>query len=143
MSNKTLMTLTGSKLLSNTWKQELLIKEDGVHGESLKVGKRLKMHLPYENIAQVNVLRGVFSADIEIVNKGGSGNLIVKALDKDEAEKAKKLIEKKRSEVQSADKTKDGNSSSADEIKKFADLRDQKVITEKEFQAKKKQILGL
>ena len=143
MSDKILMTLTGSKLLSNTWRQELQIKENGVYGEVLVVGKRLKMHLPYENIAQVNILRGIFSADIEIVNKGGSGNLLVKALNKQEAEKAKELIEEKRSKAQSAEKTKSNNGSSADEIKKLADLRDQKIITEQEFQAKKKQILGL
>ncbi len=32
---------------------------------------------------------------------------------------------------------------SADEIKKLADLRDQKIITEEEFEAKKKLLLGL
>tara|TARA_B100000212_G_C27331239_1_gene514730 strand:+ start:575 stop:841 length:267 start_codon:yes stop_codon:yes gene_type:complete len=33
--------------------------------------------------------------------------------------------------------------SEADELKKFADLKDQGIITEEEFNAKKKQILGL
>ncbi len=33
--------------------------------------------------------------------------------------------------------------SNADEIKKYAELKDQGIITEEEFQAKKKQILGL
>ena len=32
--------------------------------------------------------------------------------------------------------------SSADELKKYAELKDQGIITEEEFQAKKKQILG-
>lgn len=142
--SKVLMTLTGSKLLSNTWKQELQILEDGVYGETLVVGKRIKMHLPYENIAQVNISRGVFTADIEIINKGGSGNLVVKALNKNEAEKGRELIEQKRSEAQSLEKLqyRSGNSS-ADEIKKLADLKDLKIITEEEFNAKKKSILGL
>ena len=35
------------------------------------------------------------------------------------------------------------NISEADELKKFADLKDQGIITEEEFNAKKKQILGL
>jgi hypothetical protein len=34
-------------------------------------------------------------------------------------------------------------SSNLDEIEKLASLRDRKVITEEEFQAKKKQLLGL
>ncbi|MBH9965598.1 PH domain-containing protein [[Bacillus] enclensis] len=35
------------------------------------------------------------------------------------------------------------SSSAADEIKRFADLRDSGVITEEEFDAKKKQLLGI
>ncbi len=35
------------------------------------------------------------------------------------------------------------NISEADELKKYADLKDQGIITEEEFNAKKKQILGL
>ena len=33
--------------------------------------------------------------------------------------------------------------SNADELKKYADLRDQGIITEEEFQAKKKKLLDL
>ena len=36
-----------------------------------------------------------------------------------------------------------GSSSQADELKKFADLKEQGIITEEKFIAKKKQILGL
>jgi len=142
MDNKILMIIKGSKILSNTWKQELQIKEDGVYGETLVVGKRVKMHLSYENIAQVNLTRGILSADIEIINKGGSGNLVVKALKKKEAETAKKLIDKKRTEIQSNNSSQNSNSV-ADEIKKLAELKEQKIITEEEFQIKKKQILGI
>ncbi len=142
MDNNILMVIKGSKLLSNTWKQELQIKKDGVYGETLVVGKRVKMHLPYENIAQVNLTRGALSADIEIINKGGSGNLVVKALKKKEAEIAKELIDKKRVETQSNNSSQNNNSV-ADEIKKLAELKEQKIITEEEFQAKKKQILGI
>ena len=39
--------------------------------------------------------------------------------------------------------SKDEPFSSADELKKYAELKDQGIITEEEFQAKKKQILGL
>ena len=35
------------------------------------------------------------------------------------------------------------NISDADELKKYADLRDQGIITEEEFQAKKKILLDL
>ena len=39
--------------------------------------------------------------------------------------------------------SKEESFSSADELKKYAELKDQGIITEEEFQAKKKQILGL
>lgn len=136
---KILMTVKGSKLLSNTWKQELQILEEEVYGESLVVGKRVKMHLPYENIAQVNITRGVLTADIEIVNKGGNSNLIVKAVNKKEADEAKKLIDQKIASAKSATKSQ-STISSADEIKKLADLRDQKIISEEEFEDFKKKI---
>ena len=41
------------------------------------------------------------------------------------------------------DKKLDKNLSNADELKKYADLRDQGIITEEEFQAKKKKLLDL
>ena len=102
------------------------------------------MHLAYENIAQVNVLRGILTADIEIVNKGGSGNLVIKAVNKSEAEECRKIIEQKISEIQTVRKTQNNeNISIADEIKKLATLKDQKIITEEEFDLKKKQLLGI
>jgi len=49
---------------------------------------------------------------------------------------AKKTTSKRRRRVNS-------NISDADELKKYAELRDQGIITEKEFQAKKKILLDL
>lgn len=132
------MILSGSKILTNTWKQELQVREDGVYGEILVIGKRIKMHLPYENIAQVNISRGILASDMTIINKGGTDNLTIKALNKAQAEKAKELIQKKIEEV----KLQSGNNtntviSGADEIAKLADLKDKGILTEDEFQAKK------
>jgi len=139
--SKVLMTLRGSKILSKTWKQELQILEDGLYGETLVIGKRVKMHLAYENIAQINISRGIFTADIRIINKGGNGNLVIKAINKKEAEKGKELIEQKWAEKKSAERSQNINGL-ADEIRKLADLRDQKIITDEEFNATKKQLLG-
>jgi len=140
MEDKPLMIVRGSQLLSNTWKQEIQILENEVYGETLRVGKREKMHLSYENIAQVNITRGILTADIEIVNKGGSGNLMIKAVKKKDADKAKELIDQKRKSILNKQNS---TSNSADEIKKLSELRDQGVITEEEFNAKKKEIFGL
>jgi hypothetical protein len=138
-----LMRLSGSIWLSNSWKQELVITEDGVEGEVIQGLKRIKMHLPYDRIAQVNLLRGVFRADLEVVNKGGTGNLIVKALNKGEAEEAKNLIEAKiQSALLAQSVAGRAPQSVADELRKLAELRDQGLITEVEFQAQKAKLLA-
>ena len=55
-----------------------------------------------------------------------------------EAVEFKKLVEEAAARVKSA-----GGSSAADEISKFKRLLDDGVITEEEFSAKKKQLLGI
>ena len=45
--------------------------------------------------------------------------------------------------IKSVDKQIDKNLSNADELKKYSDLKDQGIITEEEFQAKKKKLLDL
>lgn len=138
-----LMHLRGSAWISNSWKQELLITDDGVEAEVVQGFKRIKMHLRYDRIAQVNLVRGVLRADIELVNKGGTDNLIVKALDKREAEQAKQLIER---QIQSAQRelllTTHAPRSVADELKKLAELREEGVISTAEFEAAKAKLLS-
>jgi Short C-terminal domain len=137
MPDKVLLKINGSLLFSNTWKQELVITESGVLGEVLRTGQRVKMSLPFDRIAQVNIIRGVFKADIELVNKGGADNLIISAVRKEDAEKAKSLIEsmiKKTTTTSSA--------SIADELRKLADLKEQGILTDSEFQTQKRKLLG-
>ncbi|GGB52927.1 SHOCT domain-containing protein [Fictibacillus barbaricus] len=54
---------------------------------------------------------------------------------------AKELIEKYQDEMDNGNKS--TSVSTADEIKKLADLRDSGILTEEEFAAKKKQLLGI
>ena len=56
---------------------------------------------------------------------------------------AKKFYFTKVTLTKSLDKKLNKNLSNADELKKYADLRDQGIITEEEFQAKKKKLLDL
>jgi len=139
---RVLMRLSGSKLLSNSWKQELIVTDEGVEGEVLKDFKRIKMRVPFDRIAQVNIVRGMLKADIEVVNKGGADNLVIKALSKDEAEQARALIDQKMHEVSQEQRPASSPSSVADELRKLADLRAQGIINESEFQAQKAKLLG-
>lgn len=49
----------------------------------------------YNHIAQVNIRKGIFFGDIELVNTGGVENIIVKHLFRWDAVKAKAIIEQK------------------------------------------------
>jgi putative oligomerization/nucleic acid binding protein len=135
-----LMRINGSRLLSNTWKQELVVTEDGVESEVLQVFRRIKMVVPFDRIAQVNLVRGILTADLEVVNKGGTDNIVVRALGKTEAEKAKALIESRMREASRAPST-SASFSVADELAKLAELRKRGIINESEFQAQKDKLL--
>lgn len=140
MSNNVLMVLSGSKVFSNSWKQEMVIKDTEVTGEAIVGIKRIKMSLPYNRIAQVNIIRGVFKADLEVVNAGGAHNLIIKALDKDEAEKAKTLIESKIKQTGSGQPS-IASFSVADELRKLSELKDAGILTQDEFERQKAKLL--
>jgi hypothetical protein len=144
MSDKILLRVNGSSLFTNSWKQELVITENGVSGEVLKDFKRLKMSLPFSSIAQVNIVRGLFKADIEVVNSGGTGNLVIKAITKTEAEKAKAIIESMtKKAAATANTTPDAPPRSiADELRRLADLKEQGILTDAEFQTQKQKLLG-
>jgi hypothetical protein len=145
MSDRVLLKLNGSSLFSNSWKQELTITESGVFGEVLKDFKRVKMSLPFSSIAQVNIVRGVFKADIVVINSGGTGNLEIKAVTKREAENAKILIEDLIKKTTAAADTAQGSiaeESIAEELRKLADLKKEGILTDEEFQAQKRKLLG-
>jgi hypothetical protein len=133
-----LMRLSASKILSNSWKQEMVITDIGVETEILQTGSREKKSLPYEKIAQVVVRNGALAATLELVNIGGSDNITLTGVNKKEAAKAKTLIESKINPIPGRTPI-----NAADEIKKFKELLDSGAITQEEFDAKKKQLLGI
>jgi hypothetical protein len=86
--------ITASKILSNSWKQELNITENGVEAEVFQTGTREKKSISYNKIAGVVVRNGALAATIEIINSGGSNNISVTGLKKSDAAKAKEIIER-------------------------------------------------
>jgi hypothetical protein len=139
MSETELMRVKGSMLLSNSWKQELVITDRAVYGEVRKSAvKRIKMSLPFDRIAQVNIVLGILTANIEVVNKGGADNLIIRAIPKRDAERAKALIEDRINAASTAS----SSVSIADEIAKLGALRERNLLTEAEFQSEKQKLLA-
>lgn len=93
------LKIAASKILSNSWKQELNITENGVESEIFRTGTREKKNLQYEKIAEVIIRNGAFAATLEIVNTGGSNIISITGLKKKDAAKAKALIEKNIEEI--------------------------------------------
>lgn len=110
----------------------------------------------YSNITSVQFKKGgLQNGYIQFSVKGGkesTGGLIAAEFDEnsllihrsmnDKAEQIVEFINKKLSEVNSGGTVVQALSS-ADELKKFKDLLDSGIITQEEFDAKKKQLLGL
>ena len=82
----------------------------------------------------------MIKADIEIVNKGGADNIIIKAVTKTEAEEANKIIENMMKSSVNASHI--SPMSIADELRKLADLKEQGLLTADEFQTQKQKLMG-
>ena len=120
--------------------KELVVTNKGVYGKTV-FGKQVD--LPFDSISSVgtNVFRGISvgtsSGKISfygIVNRNEIYDEIRKMLE-NRQEKEIKAIAPTTNILQ--------GQSIADELKKFKDLLDSGVITQEEFDAKKKQLLGL
>jgi hypothetical protein len=143
MARNVLMKLSGNMLLSGSFKQELVITEEGVEAEVMNGLRRTKMALTYQQIAQVNLDIGLYSgATLTVINKGGADNLVVKGLSKPDGAAAKQLIEEGIRKSVAASRTGQSNfTSAADELRKLDELRRNGILTEEEFQAEKRRVL--
>jgi hypothetical protein len=117
-----------------------------------------EVYLNYDQVAQVNQHRGLIESSLEIINSGGRENIRIDHITNDAAEKAKALIEERSSLVREGLSTnlpqaplppsglqqnsyQDDNHSSAEVLEELANLRDQGILTEEEFEEKKRQVL--
>tara|TARA_B100001250_G_scaffold317655_1_gene280107 strand:+ start:3028 stop:3516 length:489 start_codon:yes stop_codon:yes gene_type:complete len=108
----------------------------------------------YKNIRQVALIEsGMVVSGYIYLNVGGdtpsmvtannTNAVLLRKTSNDLANEIKVFIEKKMTEQPSDAQNVIQETSSADELKKYADLKEQGVITEEEFNAKKKDLLGL
>ncbi len=144
----------GTLILTDTG----VILRRGVKGVVLGGGfLRGDKTIPYRSIVAVQLKRaGLTAGYIQLTLAGGSeakGGLLESVTDEnsihfhamggknDRFEEAKRLIEQKINEAFAPSVV--PQTSGIHELEKLAELRDRGIVTQQEFEAKKKQILGL
>jgi hypothetical protein len=95
MNSDIIMTVKASRILSNSWKSELIITSAGVEGEMLVVGKRTRGFIPYHKIAAVTIQNKIFSSTLSILNTGGVGNITINGLNKKKARQVSTFLNEK------------------------------------------------
>jgi hypothetical protein len=97
---------------------------------------------PYENISSIEMGKNMMGHHISLFASGN--NVEMKWIDKKQDVPAFISAVKARMKGGAASAAPAGGASdSADQIRKLAELRDEGILTEEEFQAKKTQLLGI
>ncbi len=74
------------------WKRELVVRDDALEWEEWRYRERIKMHLPYDRIAAVELTWGEQGDDLEITGRNPADSLTVRGLDPRGAERVRSLI---------------------------------------------------
>ena len=96
----------------------------------------------YKDITQA-APGGVFTKGTITAKSGESLNPTFQDIDAKLNKYFYSYIQNKITDISNDENKTSESISVADEVKKFSELRDQEIITEKEFEAKKKELLGL
>ena len=119
-------------------KSELVITDKRVYGKAI-FGKRVDLPLDKVSAVGTSFLKGI---DVG-TSSGRIKFKLVKNQDEIHAALSKLLLDRQEKESHNTVVENIVSASNADELKKFKDLFDSGVITQEEFDAKKKQLLGL
>lgn len=118
--------------------QELTVTDKRVYGKAA-FGKRVDLPLDSVSaVATISALKGI--------TVGTSSGKISFMLMKNQGEihaLISKLLLERQKDKKSKPETQEANFTNADEIKKYKELLENGAITQEEFEAKKKQLLGL
>lgn len=117
---------------------ELTVTDKRVYGKAA-FGKRVDLPLDSISAVGTSLWRG-----IDVGTSSGSIKFkLIKNQKEVHAAMSNLLLERQQKQNNITVEEKTSSSSQADELKKFKDLLDNGIITQEEFDAKKKQLLGL
>jgi hypothetical protein len=90
-----ILTRTEAVGMTYWWKRELVVTDLGFEWDVWQFRQRVKMTLPYDRIAYVEVLWGPFADDIQVVGKASSDSLLIRGIDKDSAQRIKGIVDRR------------------------------------------------
>ena len=118
---------------------ELTVTYKRIYG---KVAWGKRVDLPVDSISST-ATRGLFKGVSVSTSSGRISFLVIKNVDEIYKVMNNLLIERQQEKVNATVAAAAPKSDEADQLKKYKDLLDSGVITQEEFDAKKKQLLGL
>lgn len=143
MSDAPLMELEES-FIYGLWPKRLLIFEDHIETCNFELLRETTESRKYGWIDHVTVAGGKWFANLLIKSHWGRP-ILMRGLNKDVAKRAKALIEERvaRDEARPPQSRKlSAASDVAELIRKLAELRDAGVLSQKEFEIKKRAVMG-
>jgi hypothetical protein len=81
--------------MSQWWKRELVLTEEGLEWDAWNYQRLVKMTLPYDAIGAVSVLWGPYADDVRVVGKSQSDSMLVRGLDKASAARVKAIVDRR------------------------------------------------
>ncbi|MGN0500525.1 MAG: SHOCT domain-containing protein [Ruminococcus sp.] len=117
--------------------QELTVTDKRVYGKA-SFGKRVDLPLDSVSAVSTSAFKGIAVG----TSSGKISFKLIKNQDEIHALVSKLLLERQKDEKPKTE-TQESNFTNADEIKKYKELLENGAITQEEFEAKKKQLLGL
>ena len=133
------LTLIGALIYLWLRSYELTVTDKRIYGK-VAFGKRVD--LPVDSVSATATIR-LFKGVSVSTSSGRISFLMVKNADEIYKVVSKLLIERQQEKINTAFIPAASKSDEADQLKKYKDLLDSGVITQEEFDAKKKQLLGL
>lgn len=118
---------------------QICITDKRVYGKTL-LGKRVD--LPLDSVSSVGLTNPLFNGISVSSNSGNISFYLISNRDKAHKVLSNLIIDRQRMTNETSVRQ-DVLQSTADELKKYKDLLDSGVITQEEFDQKKKQLLGL
>ena len=131
-------TLVGGIIYRGLRSYEMTVTDKRIYG---KVAWGKRVDLPVDSVSAVSTssMKGLAVA----TSSGKIAFKLIKNYEAIHAEISKLIIERQKAKAETPSANNVPAASNADELKKYKDLLDSGIITQEEFDAKKKQLLGL